>query len=336
MKMEDPKWLIQDIWTANSHGILGGEPKSSKTTTALALALSVASGQPFLGRYSVGTPGPVLFIQEENAPWAIQDKLRKLAVSYGLISRKEVELRVAGEGDLAHGSQVVVGLEFPTDAPFEILNNYGFDLSLEEHRDALWQKVEEVKPALLVLDPLYLILSADENHAPELRPFLKWLIALKAEFGCAIMVIHHMRKKNLNSSTVVRPGQNLMGSAILHAWVDSALYSEAQRMDKEGWTSCVLEREFRSMAPQSPLEIDWNMGQPGDLEFKTKIRSFSLGGKIEKLVERDPGIPVRDLAEKLGIDRAVLNAVVNGGGANVKLKQGGRGPGNLSRLFPGD
>jgi hypothetical protein len=44
MTMREAKWLVRDIWTADSHGIIGGEPKTSKTTLALALALSVASG----------------------------------------------------------------------------------------------------------------------------------------------------------------------------------------------------------------------------------------------------------------------------------------------------
>jgi len=79
MVMEEPRWLIENIWTAGSHGLIAGEPKTNKTTIALALALSVASGQDFLGQHAVGVQGPVLFVQEENAPWMMQDRLRKLA-----------------------------------------------------------------------------------------------------------------------------------------------------------------------------------------------------------------------------------------------------------------
>jgi hypothetical protein len=65
-----------------------------------------------------------------------------------------------------------VDLDFPGDVPLRVLNNFGFDLDIEEHRDMLVAEVESVQPVLFVLDPLYLILSDDVNNADRLRRFL--------------------------------------------------------------------------------------------------------------------------------------------------------------------
>jgi hypothetical protein len=66
MSMEEPRWLIENIWTAGSHGLIAGEPKTNKTTLALAMALSIVSGKPFLGEHSVGVTGPVLLCRRRT------------------------------------------------------------------------------------------------------------------------------------------------------------------------------------------------------------------------------------------------------------------------------
>jgi hypothetical protein len=281
MAMEEPRWLIENVWTAGSHGIIAGEPKTNKTTLALALALSVASGQPFLGEYSVGVSGPVLMVQEENAPWMMQDRLRKLAQYYGLLGSGEVHTREAGPGALGRAS---VELDFPTDLPLKLLNNFGFDLGLNDHRDMLEAEVAELRPKLLVLDPLYLILGgSDENKTAELRPFLKWLLQLRYQYDTAIMVVHHFRKQQ-QGGNVVRAGQRILGSTTLHGWVDSALYLESRDETRDGWVRVGIEREFRAMAPQKSLELGLSMSPPGGLEMSVELSTYSIETVIKDIV----------------------------------------------------
>ena len=65
---ERPAWLVQDLWTEQAVGIVGGAPKCCKTWLALDLAVSVASGTPALGRFPVSGSGPVLLFAAEDAP----------------------------------------------------------------------------------------------------------------------------------------------------------------------------------------------------------------------------------------------------------------------------
>jgi KaiC/GvpD/RAD55 family RecA-like ATPase len=335
MAMEEPKWLIENLWTASSHGIIGGEPKTQKTTLAIALALSVASGLPFLGdaRYPVGQSGPVLMVQEENAPWMMQDRMRKMAALMGLISKKQAHVRKSGHGALGKQS---VELDFPHDLPLRLLNNYGYDLSIEEHREMLEAEVQELKPALVILDPLYLILGdADENNSSSLRPYLKWVMQLRYEYNCAVAIIHHFRKQSQGPNVVKqRAGQRLMGSATLHGWVDSAIYASAMDETRKGWTRTQIETEFRSMAPQQPIELALRMGNPGSLAMEVELARFDAVGMLRRMVIDEPGVTVNQLAEMTGMDKRTLLSRLRGEEGFV-LKEGGKGRGKSHRVFLG-
>jgi hypothetical protein len=314
MSMEAPRWLVKDIWTAQSHGIIGGEPKTSKTTLALALALAVASGKPFLGRYPVATQGPVLFVQEENAPWMMQDRLRKLAAYSGLISDRDARTRSARSSDLAARGKVVVQLDFPKDVPIRFLNNFGFDLDYEDHRDMLEAEVAAVRPALVVLDPLYLLLGgADLDKASSLRPFLKWLLHLRYAYGTAIAVVHHFRKASgAPGQHQGRAGQRVLGSTTLHGWSDSAIYASARDSLRTGWTSTRIETEFRSMAPQLPVDLSLTLGQPGDLRMEVEILKFNAVDQIYSNVPASGKVTIKELAGMLDLDFRKVTAMARG------------------------
>lgn len=328
MNLESPRWLIEEIWMAGSQGIIGGEPKSSKSTIALAMALSVASGKPFLNRYAVSTTGPVLVVQEENDPWDVQDKLRKLASYYGLIGPGEIEQTAAREGSVG---SVATRLAFPKEVPLKLLNNYGFDMSLEEHRLLLEEEIRAVQPIMLILDSLYLMIGgASTDKLQDLMPFLKWLLLLKHRYGCAPVVVHHMRKARNDSSSgaAVRPGQRLLGSTALHGWVASALYHE--RLSNEGLedneVKVRIEREFRSAGLHKALDLRLRFGAPGDLEFGANMMRYDLSGQLFRTIEDNPGISVSVLAEMFEVDKRTMLARVRAlDGVVVEGGKRGRG-----------
>lgn len=324
--MEAPRWLIEDIWTAGSHGILGGEPKVSKSTLALAMGLSIASGKDFLGEFSVpsSSVGPVMMIQEENDPWVMQDRMRKIASFYGLIHKGDVSVRDAREGE-AISKKVM--LEFPDDVPFRLLNNYGFSLSSEEHREMLEEAVATIRPRMLILDPLYMLVGGvnmDRQH--EITPYLKWLTRLRYEYGVAPLIVHHWRKQR--SDEVSRGGQRLMGSAMFHGWVEAALYAEKLSDDDEEELRVRLEREYRNVGSRGALELHMTMGAPGDLGFSAHTVTFSVDGKLIAVVTEAGGsITATAAGEALGVDKRTVLKYARGS-AGLLLEGGKRGRGH--------
>jgi hypothetical protein len=295
-RIESPKWLVEDVWTSESHGLIAGEPKTLKSTMALAMGISVASGRPFLSKYPVHVQGPVLMIQEENDPWVVQDRMRKIANSYGLLG--SVQELPGEEGDIGE----TLMIDFPPELPFKLLNNTGWDLTDEDSKGFLEETIRDVQPAMVILDPLYLMIGdRDTDRSQEVVPSLKWLMMLRFKYNCAIVVVHHYRKQQAGMSNGVRPGQRVMGSGTFHGWVESALYCEPMDMSEEeigeGIVKLKIEREFRNVGPRPSLDLSLKMGEPGELEFEVEIEKYSHGGLLRKLVVDQPGITARKAGE---------------------------------------
>src|SRR5690606_4156884 len=197
-----PGWLVEGFWMRRSHGIVAGEPKSFKSTYVMDLALSVASGKPFLGEHKVLEPGPVIYIQNENADWIIKDKHEKMIVSRGLTGK----VKVQGPRKLK--------IQFPQDLPLYFINQQGFQLNNTEHQEILENFIKEIQPVLIIFDPLYLMFEGDVNSAKELNPVLNWMLHIKNFYKTGVIAIHHYNKGG--SSGTWRGGQRMLGSTTLH------------------------------------------------------------------------------------------------------------------------
>jgi len=319
-----PRWLVEDIWTAESHGIIGGEPKTSKSTLALALGLAVASGRPFLGRFPVHTTGPVLIVQEENSDWVMQDRLARIAASYGLIPRgRRHHEAVTDAGLLGSGTALVV--DMPTDLDLWLVNHMGVDITDRNHQEALEADIERIAPVLVILDPLYLMLgSADENRANELRPVLSWLLQLRYEYKIALAVVHHFRKQR--EEMRVRSGQRLMGNATLHGWVESSLYMTAmESLDLDPAAVAVrVEPEMRNMAPRPAVDMVIRAGEPGDLRFAVELDGVDPFAELLEAV--GDGITLNQLARRLGIDKRTARSRAEKAGCRLWKKEAPTAP----------
>lgn len=340
--LEAPRWLIQDLWMAQSHGIIGGEAKSSKSLLAMAMGLSIASGCPFLGleQFAVSTPGPVLMVQEENTPWDVQDKLRKLARLYGLIGKSDIERSPAEEGAVARQT---VRLSFPTDAPLLLLNNFGFNMGEEEYRDALEDTIQREAPVMVILDPLYLMLGdADADRSHEVRHFQRWLLSLRYTYGTAIVLVHHFGKPRAEDNR--RWGHRLLGSGTWYNWVDSAMYAEALEPGVDWYRGgprvkvnrhLKIEREWRSAPPQDRLALRMHMGGPGSLRMIVQVQEgMTMPQLIHKAVKEagEEGILLTELASGLSIDRRTVRKYTVGSG-RFRVEGTKRGRGQSYRIY---
>jgi hypothetical protein len=258
-QIQKPRWMIEGIWQDKGHGIVAGEPKTYKSVLSTDIAVSVASGQPLLNSFRVNERGPVLIIQEENHPYLVQDRLRKMSGSKGLL-----------DGEVSYKYDKLLMVKFPPVLPIAILNQYGFNLTDEAHREMIQKKIKQFNPSLVIFDPLYLMLGGtDENNSKELRPILNWLIQMRYAYNTGIMLVHHFNK----SGSSPRGGQRMLGSTTLHAWVESALYcSVANEVEHK----IRVEREFRSFQKPKTLEIQFNMGNPGEDRYEPTVNETNV------------------------------------------------------------
>ena len=301
-KMPTPRWAVESIWSEEAHGIIAGQAKSYKTLIALDLAVSVASGTNFLGRYPVPKKGPVIFVQAENQPGAIQDRTMRIANSRGLLD--EVTF---GEGDSINWKPGV-------DLPMNFVNNYpDFNLASDEGFEILEGWMDQAKPKLVVLDPWYLFaVGVDENSAREVSPILKGLMDLKQKYNCGTVLVHHYRKPKEDEGNDALA--KISGTSVFGRWFQSALLvtagDEAQ--------SAVITPYHREFPPQGSIQVGFDLGNPESLDYdldvtekKDTIRT--LAQAMVDLVESDPGISIAELSAQMDIGKERCRRMVGKG-----------------------
>ncbi len=225
----DDQWLVQNLWSASGVGIVGATPKSGKTWLALELAVAVASGTPVLGQFAVAASGPVVVFPAEDDPRSVRDRVAGLAA--------------------ARGAEL-------SSLPLHVITETVLRLDEPEDRRGLTGLLRRVRPALMVLDPLVRLHSGAESHAGHMAELLGFLRGLQREFGCAILVTHHISKKR--GVKGAQMGQALRGSGELHAWGDSNLY-----LSKGEGGLVRVEVEHRSAASPDPLHFALVVNEAG-------------------------------------------------------------------------
>lgn len=212
------RWLVEDLWSDEAVGIVGGEPKCCKSFLALDLAVAVASGTPCLRRFAVARTGRVLLFAAEDALHVVRQRLAGIA-------------RAAGR-ELA-------------DLDIQVITAPSVRLDVERDRDALTETVDTLRPRLLVLDPFVRLHRIDENISGEVAPLLAYLRELQRRYHVAVLLVHHARK----GGAKLRAGQALRGSSEFHAWGDSNLF-----LRRHG-EQLVLSVEHRAAASISNVQL---------------------------------------------------------------------------------
>lgn len=281
-----PAWLVEELWTDQAVGIIGGVPKACKSWLALDLAVSVGSGTPALGRFPVPAAGVVLLYGAEDAPAQIRNRLAGIALARGL-QLDQIDLRLI----------VVPSLRLDTDRDRERLR-----LTLAEHR-----------PRLLVLDPLVRLHRLDENSAGEVSALLGELRTIQREHHLAIVLVHHLRK---NAAPRGQDGQSLRGSSDLHAWGDSNLY--LRRRDRH----LLLTVEHRSAPAPAPRTLEL-ADEPAPhlrvINEPVPVPVADLSRKVIEQLDAAGGPLDRDtLRERLRVRNAAIGEVL------VRLRAAGR------------
>lgn len=294
------QWMVEELWTDQAVGILGGEPKCCKSFLALEVAVSVASGAACLRQFPVRRSGPVLLFPAEDSLAIVRQRLEGIAAA----------ARVSF-----------------ASLPVQVITAPSLRLDTATDRERLAQTVRQQRPVLLILDPLIRLHRVDENDATQIAALLSYLRELQRQFQLAVMLVHHARKDSQSS----RPGQALRGSSELHGWGDSNLY-----LRRKG-AQLTLSTEHR--AAPSRDHIPLQLAESGSILALTVGECSSVEPETaptpaqrvrQALAQLQEPVPVQQLQKLCGIRTAKIcsalaelttqgQVIRNGRGYQLKL-----------------
>lgn len=255
--------------------VLAGPQKTSKTIMALQVALSVAGGHAgCLGR-KVGRHGPVLFIEEEGN----RDKLRE---------------RIAA---------MLIGLEL--DAPPADLHLALFErvqLDDPESMALIDTTVQELRPVMVVLDPLAYLHDQDENDNTQMRKVTQPLVRLAASYDLLAVILHHVAKNAAEGGHT--PGKRIRGAGSISAASDGNIV-----FNRTGPSTIRVQTEYRDAAP---LEAFYRFDEEHMIlidEPPEVSRKVSFDQVLE-LVNSRVSVSVTQAMEAWGVSRNTAKTVL--------------------------
>ena len=208
--------------------LVEGPTEAGKSYFVLQLAFELATGQSFLGRWSVERPFRVLLIQSEIGPRRFQLRAEKLARNF---TAPGDYLRLKTHFTLKL-DRVASGLQLLDEA----ISDYGTEV--------------------VMLDPMRTFHLGDENSSQDMERFLGNLKLLQEKHGVAMVLTHHERKPSELTTGRNRGSQyEARGSSLITDRPDTVLrLSRGQQPDRRRLTFEKLRNGDESKKPE-PCEL---------------------------------------------------------------------------------
>lgn len=160
----DTDWVVEDLIEAGVVTVLAGDAGLGKSFISMAMALAVSGDDDEFMGLKVKKHGPVIYVDEENAPTLVIQRLAAL----GRDAEKHKRL--------------------------EYLNYAGVNLYSEP--GLLLEEALDIEPALVVIDSQgSATVGSEENSNDDMtRVFRNGFRPLARETGAAVVVLHHTPK----------------------------------------------------------------------------------------------------------------------------------------------
>lgn len=224
MELPRPPELIQGVLYQGAKLLFAGPSKSRKTWALSDLAVSVASGHPWLGWPTLACP--VLYLNLELQHFAFRE--RRQAIQ---------RVKCASYGSI----------------PLFSWNLRGYGVSLAEiHRQTLaFIAQEQVK--LVVVDPVYkLATDGAENSAEDVGKLLNAFEMFAREADVAIAMAHHFGKGDKSQSKSI---DRASGSGVWARDPDTIITLNPGKDDDDTMT---VETTFRNFPGRPPFRVRWD------------------------------------------------------------------------------
>ncbi|MEQ2457311.1 AAA family ATPase [Flavonifractor hominis] len=221
--------LIQGVLRQGHKLLLAGPSKAGKSYALIQLCIAIAEGGSWLGFPCA--QGRVLYVNLE-------------------LDKRSCERRFA---------DVRRALGLPCTHPVELWHLRGRSCPLDKLVDALLARARPGDYLAVVLDPIYKVITGDENAADQMAAFCGQFDRLCARLGCAVIYCHHHSK---GSQGAKRSMDRASGSGVFARDPDALLdfiQLPVEELPGErapaGRTAWRVEGTLREFPPFPPVDL---------------------------------------------------------------------------------
>lgn len=157
--------LIEGILREQHKMLLSGPSKAGKSFLLMELAVCISEGLPWLGRKC--TKGRVLYINLEVDRKSARARIKEI--------RDKMGVRVSSRN-------------------LDIWNLRGAAQPLDKLSKRIVEKTKDRKYKAIIIDPIYKIITGDENSAEEMAKFCNLFDWISTKVGSAMIYCHHHSK----------------------------------------------------------------------------------------------------------------------------------------------
>jgi hypothetical protein len=223
----EQRYIVEGLIPAGSLVFIAGPPKKGKTWLGIGLALSITTGRPLFGEYSVLEARPVLYVALEGSRTGIRSRIGALTRGLGL----DPETGVLDRLHLLYRPRP-------------------FDLSEPETAGWLQEQATGIDAALVIIDVLRGAARIRENEAADFARVREALDPMLAA-DCSVALLHHFGK--LNETQQQRsPGERMAGTGAMYGALDVGLLITRSEL---GARRLRVEIEARDFAAPDALGV---------------------------------------------------------------------------------
>lgn len=301
--------LINDVLREGHKMLLAGSSKAGKSFALIQLCVAIAEGTQWLGNFQC-TQGRVMY----------------------------VNLELDRASCLHRFKDVYTALDLPPDniGNIDIWNLRGKAIPMDKLAPKLIRRANKKNYIAIVIDPIYKIITGDENSADQMAKFCNQFDKVCNELNCAVIYCHHHSK---GGQGMKRAMDRASGSGVFARDPDAILdmiqltvKDERSQLEKEvdkscghtpatAWRIAGTLREFPSFDPVNiwfdyPIHLKDESGvlqfavEEGSLE-DVRQKGRELGNKVKTAVKKD----------RQGQLEAVYDDLTENGKHDITLKE---------------
>ena len=177
--------LIQGVLRQGHKMLIAGPSKAGKSFLLINLVLSIANGKEWLGFKC--TQGKVLYVNLELDGRSAKQRFVDICNALGYDHRNITNV--------------------------DIWNLRGKTSPMDKLAPKLIRRAKDANYIAIVIDPIYKVLTGDENNAHDMADFVNQFDRIATELDCAVIYAHHHSKGAQGGKSSIRSFNGALGSS---------------------------------------------------------------------------------------------------------------------------